>query len=62
MKSYVLFIFPAFETRRKPVAHQFVENCTRANGVSREVTQSQQYYNQVDSKDELRKLVRHILI
>ncbi|XP_052073837.1 uncharacterized protein LOC127711762 isoform X5 [Mytilus californianus] len=53
-------ILRAFELRRKPVVHQFVDSCLRINGVKRDLTQdstAQQDYSQVDSKDELRKLL-----
>ncbi|XP_076107130.1 uncharacterized protein LOC143075549 isoform X7 [Mytilus galloprovincialis] len=50
----------AFELRRKPVVHQFVDSCLRINGVKRDLTldcTAQQDYSGVDSKDELRKLL-----
>ncbi|XP_063448651.1 uncharacterized protein LOC134728137 isoform X4 [Mytilus trossulus] len=50
----------AFELRRKPVVHQFVDSCLRINGVKRDITldcTAQQDYSGVDSKDELRKLL-----
>ncbi|CAC5367159.1 Smoothelin,Smoothelin-like protein 1 [Mytilus coruscus] len=53
-------ILRAFELRRKPVVYQFVDSCLRINGVKRDLTldsTAQQDYSQVDSKDELRKLL-----
>lgn len=59
----MLIFFLAFDLRRKPVLNQFLDNCTRTNGITREITPNNtevctsQDYSKVDSKDELRKLV-----
>ncbi|CAG2230849.1 Smoothelin,Smoothelin-like protein 1,Smoothelin-like protein 2 [Mytilus edulis] len=56
-------ILRAFELRRKPVVHQFVDSCLRINGVKRDLTldsTAQQDYSGVDSKDELRKLAMFV--
>jgi hypothetical protein len=61
--KYLLIFILAFDLRRKPVLNQFLDNCTRTNGITRELTPSNtenrtsQDYSKVDSKDELRKLV-----